>query len=128
MGHRFEILVLRIAGQERYNSIVKGHYKGSQGFILVYDTTDLQSFESTNYWLEQVKEFCEKYPIPGILIGNQIDKIEEEPQARQVGKFIAQEFAKENNLIFEEVSAVTGSNVKEAFEGLFNGNLLGNSL
>lgn len=106
---------------QRVRNYSNSHYHGTRGFIIVYDTTDLKSFESVNFWLEQVKEYCDKYPIPGILIGNQIDKIKEEPESRQVGKFIAQEFAKMNNMLFEEVSALTGEKVKESFESLFNG-------
>ena len=45
------------AGQERYRVLTKIFYKDAQIVILVYDSTNRQSFdEIKNYWYKQVKE------------------------------------------------------------------------
>ena len=39
------------AGQERFDAITSSYYNGSQGIILVYDTTDKSSFNDiTDRW------------------------------------------------------------------------------
>ena len=36
------------AGQERFKNIISSYYKGAHGIMLVYDITDIDSFESIN--------------------------------------------------------------------------------
>lgn len=50
-----------------------------------------------------------------MLIGNKLDLVEEDPSRRKVNPKEVQDFAAKHNLIYEETSAVSGSNVKESF-------------
>ena len=45
------------AGQEVYRSLTKIFYKNTNVAILIYDITDMKSFEEIkNYWYKQIKE------------------------------------------------------------------------
>lgn len=39
------------AGQERYRTITTAYYRGAMGFILMYDITNEESFNSVQDWL-----------------------------------------------------------------------------
>ena len=60
------------AGQERFRNITNTYYRGAQAVILVYDTTNQESFDNIKHWLEQAEghasETCLKF-----LVGNKID-------------------------------------------------------
>ena len=101
------------AGQERYRNIAKNYFQSSDGFIIVYDITNTESFEKLDYWIEQIKDNsqeCSKM----ILFGNKCDIIEE----RKINKEEGEEYAKNKNIKLFEVSAKEGTNVNEAFEYL----------
>lgn len=44
------------AGQERYRSITKAYFRGSAGFVLMFDLTDEESFKNVNTWWEMLKD------------------------------------------------------------------------
>lgn len=67
----------------------------------------MNSFESVQRWIDEVKEHAEP-DIVIMLVGNKLDLCEGSsgtPQQRQVQKYQAQNFAKENGLLFMETSA-----------------------
>jgi len=39
------------AGQERFRTITTSYYKGAQAIIIVYDTTDKDSFDHIKNWM-----------------------------------------------------------------------------
>lgn len=49
------------AGQERYKSITKSYYKGSNGIMLIYDITDKKSFDHIEDWINSIKESVGNY-------------------------------------------------------------------
>ena len=44
------------AGQERFRKIVNNYYKGADGIILMYDVSNIGSFNAINIWIESIKE------------------------------------------------------------------------
>lgn len=44
------------AGQEKFQSITKNHYRGTHGAILVYDVTQQSSLRNLERWLSEVKD------------------------------------------------------------------------
>eukprot|EP01127_Copromyxa_protea_P021058 TRINITY_DN7145_c0_g1_i1.p2 TRINITY_DN7145_c0_g1~~TRINITY_DN7145_c0_g1_i1.p2 ORF type:complete len:310 (-),score=83.40 TRINITY_DN7145_c0_g1_i1:1778-2707(-) len=99
------------AGQEQFRAITRGYYRNSTCAIIVYDITRLESFESVERWLADIKEGAGNDELNIMLIGNKSDL----KHSRQVQKGKALEFAKENNLHFLETSAKEGKNVTRAF-------------
>ena len=102
------------AGQEKYRAIAKLYYKNARVVILVYDITDIKSFEEIkNYWYEQVKDIQTENLIIAIA-GNKCDLYEE----RQVENETGEEFAKSINAIFVETSAKNDSGIDKLFENI----------
>lgn len=99
------------AGQERYRGIAKNYFQSSDGFVIVYDITSSESFEKLDYWIEQIKVNSPEN-IKMVLFGNKSDISDE----RAITKEEGEEYAKNNNIKYFEVSAKEGTNVKEGFE------------
>ena len=102
------------AGQDRFRAITKNYYKGANGIILIYDVTNLQTYENVKNWITQIREETN----PNVVIylaGNKIDVPEEERAVKtEEGKEIADEY----KLQFKETSAKDGINVNEVFQEL----------
>ncbi|XP_036090321.1 ras-related protein Rab-7b isoform X1 [Rousettus aegyptiacus] len=102
-------------GQERFRSMVSTFYKGSDGCILAFDVTDLESFEALNTWqgdvLAKIIPVEQSYPM--VVLGNKIDLAD-----RQVPQEVAQGWCKEKDIPYFEVSAKNDINVVQAFETL----------
>ena len=100
------------AGQEKFRSLAQIFYKDAKAIILVYDITNLKSFEELkNYWYPKVKENCQSDIILG-LAGNKDDLYENE----QVSFQDAQNFADEIGAIYKKTSALNNSNIQFIFE------------
>ncbi|KAL9653941.1 hypothetical protein ABK040_014154 [Willaertia magna] len=104
------------AGQESYHSIVTPFFRCSNGIILVFDLTNLQSFLNISKWTEEIKDLDEKVPI--LLIGNKSDLINDK-------KIITDEEIKRivkrfHFINFIETSAKNSNNVKLAFETMID--------
>jgi len=102
------------AGQDRFRAITKNYYKGANGIILIYDVTNLQTYENVKNWITQIREETN----PNVVIylaGNKIDIPQEERAVKtEEGKEIADEY----KLQFKETSAKDGINVNEVFQEL----------
>lgn len=113
-GKRIKLQIWDTAGQDRFRAITKNYYKGANGIILIYDVTNIQSFENVKNWIAQIKEEAN----PNVIIylaGNKIDVNESEKAVKtEDGKKIADELA----IKFYETSAKNGINVNEIFEDL----------
>jgi Ras-related protein Rab-1A len=101
------------AGQERFRTITSSYYRGAQGIIVVYDITDVDSFNNVKQWLSEIDRYASEN-VDKLLVGNKSDL---EPN-RQVTKAMAQEFADSLNVKCIETSAKESSHVDEAFRSM----------
>ena len=51
---RIKMQLWDTAGQERFQTITANYYKGAEGVILVYDSTNQMSFSNVRNWLKQI--------------------------------------------------------------------------
>ena len=58
-GKSVKIQIWDTAGQERYRTLTKSYYNGASGIILVYDVTDIVSFQNLSYWLKKIKKHAD---------------------------------------------------------------------
>ena len=103
------------AGQERFRNVAKNYFENTQGFLLVYDITDKESFEKLSFWLDLLKGNAPKN-VKMVLVGNNCDLADK----RKVSIEEGEAFAKEHNMKFFEASPKEKTNVNELFFCLAN--------
>ena len=97
------------AGQDKFRAITKNYYKGARGIILIYDVTNVKSFDNITKWINEIKEeISEKVTI--VLIGNKIDNEGERKITKEQGEKLAGEY----NVAFFETSAKEGKGINES--------------
>ena len=112
---KIHIKIWDTAGQERYRSLTQGFFRKAEGIIIVYDITNESSFNNLKFWIDSIESNTnsQNSKIPAIIIGNKIDILE-----RKVDKVSAENFAKDKNYKYFEVSAKTGINIDESIKFL----------
>ena len=110
---KVKLQVWDTAGQEKYMSVNKNLFQRVQGVILMYDITSRETFERLNIWLNIIKQMTNDIPI--VLVGNKLDLEDNEDDGRIIEYGEGEDFAKENDFDFFEVSAKNGTNVEKAF-------------
>jgi Ras-related protein Rab-6A len=102
------------AGQERFRSLIPSYIRDSSVAVVVYDVSNKTSFLNTAKWVEDVR--AERgNDVVICLVGNKTDLGNDK---RQVSTEEGEERAKKENLMFMEVSAKAGYNVKSLFRKL----------
>jgi len=99
------------AGQEKFRSMTRSYLRDSHGVFLVFDLTQKKSFDSLNFWLEEINNSDINKQYVKMLIGNKSDF-----KQKEVDKETAKKFAEENNMKYLEVSAKDGINIESMFE------------
>lgn len=99
------------AGQERYKSLPKSYYVNAQAFLIFFDVTKEESFETVNFWIENTirnnGKINEQYEL--FLVANKID----ENEIRKVGKNKGKELATKYNIKYFEISCLKKINIYE---------------
>ena len=113
------------AGQEKYHSLAKGFFRNAQGIMVVFDVTNIETYENVKYWTQSIKTHMgsDIDKISVIIIGNKIDS-----KDREVNKKEAESYCAELGYPYFETSAKTGENVNETIIYLVKEVLRKNSL
>ncbi|XP_049683247.1 ras-related protein Rab-41 isoform X9 [Accipiter gentilis] len=98
------------AGQERFRSLIPSYIRDSAVAVIVFDITNLNSFQQTSKWIDDVRTERGSDVII-MLVGNKTDLADK----RQITTEEGEQRAKELNVMFIETSAKTGYNVKQLF-------------
>ena len=96
-------------GQEQFMSINKSLLQKVHGIILLYDITDMGSFEHLDNWFKVIREVNENANV--ILVANKCDMDDKRLISEEEGN----KLATENNISFVEASAKENINVTETF-------------
>jgi len=109
-GKVIKLQIWDTAGQERFRTITSSYYRGAHGIIVVYDTTDQESFNNLKQWLHEIdRHACES--VNKLLVGNKCDlthkKVVDYPTAK--------EYANHLGIPILETSAKNATNVEQAF-------------
>ena len=122
------------AGQERFRTITSSYYRGAHGICVVYDVTDMESFNNVKQWLQEIDRYATE-GVNKLLVGNKSDMSDKKVVEYTVAKvrdrclfwtdicyqsdanldFHLQEFADSIGIPFLETSAKNASNVEQAF-------------
>ena len=110
-GVIIQLILWDIAGQKKFQRMRKHFYSGSNGVILVFDLTRMNTFKSITTTYKDINtSLMYGGKISGFIIGNKNDL-----ESREVNREDAEKLAQELNLGYIETSALTGENVEEAF-------------
>ena len=102
------------AGQEQYRALNKIFYKDASVCILVYDITNIKSFNALKeYWHSEVIESTPK----GIVLGLAANKSDLDDK-EEVPEEMARNFAKEINAVFMYTSAFKFIGIDELFHNI----------
>ena len=114
-----KVLIWDTAGQEKFQNIAKQYYKGANGVLLIYDICCKKSFERVEFWLKELKENNRIDELYIYLVGNKVDMEDK----REISTEKGEQYAKDNNINFIEVSAKTGKGINELFNKAIKGSL-----
>ncbi|XP_019343436.1 ras-related protein Rab-41 isoform X4 [Alligator mississippiensis] len=107
------------AGQERFRSLIPSYIRDSTIAVVVYDITNLNSFQQTSKWIDDVRTERGSDVII-MLVGNKTDLADK----RQVSVEEGERKAQELNVMYVETSAKAGYNMKQVCTGYWSEMLL----
>ena len=126
-NHKGQILSLQLwdlAGQQRFDVVRNLYYGGARAAILVFDLTRDESFLNLEKWKEEIFLHAHR-KIPILVLGNKVDLdnsqfLDSDPVFSFIQSIDAeyeQEFKIDKlKVSYLTTSALTGENVKEAFQ------------
>ncbi|CAF3923495.1 unnamed protein product [Rotaria magnacalcarata] len=112
-GKKIKLQIWDTAGQERFRTITATYYRGAQGIIIVFDLTNLESFDNIKNWLTEIERNGPE-DVKKLLVGNKCDLASE----RVVDYAKAKKFADSLHISYIETSAKGSSNVEPIFQTL----------
>ena len=114
-GANIKFHIWDTGGQERFRSMANLYYQDAAAAILTYDVTNEKSFESLNYWIEELSNKIDQDKIILCLAGNKADCDSNE---KKVQYSQAKQVAEDHNMIFFETSAKKDIGIKDLFSTL----------
>jgi len=109
-GKTIKLQIWDTAGQERFRTITSSYYRGAHGIIVVYDVTDIESFNNVKQWFSEIEKYASEN-VNKLLVGNKCDLVGK----KAVSTENAKAFADKLNIPFLETSAKAATNVETAF-------------
>merc|ERR1712216_116729 len=109
-GKTIKLQIWDAAGEERFRTITSSYHRGAHGIIVVYDVTDMDSFNNVKQWLNEIDRYASE-SVNKLLVGNKSDLTAK----KQVDTQTAKAFADEIGIPFLETSAKNSTNVEQAF-------------
>ncbi|XP_028305312.1 ras-related protein Rab-33B-like [Gouania willdenowi] len=106
-GEKIKLQLWDTAGQERFRkSMVQHYYRNVHAVLFIYDVSSPASFNGLSCWVEECRQHSLGHDIPRFLIGNKSDLRSQSRRDLQVSQERALSFARANNLMFFETSAM----------------------
>ena len=109
-GKTIKLQIWDTAGQERFRTITSSYYRGAHGIIVVYDVTEMESFNNVKQWLHEIDRYATE-GVNKLLVGNKSDLVAK----RQVDTASAKDLADGLSIPFLETSAKNAENVERSF-------------
>jgi Ras-related protein Rab-1A len=109
-GTTIKLQIWDTAGQDRFRTITRSYYRGSNGIILVYDITNRESFNQLQYWIKEIDTHASPH-VCRLLVGNKSDLNAKRAIMTEEGTAFARQFG----IPFIETSALNTSNIDTMF-------------
>ncbi len=104
---KIKLNVWDLSGDIRFRTVLKTYLKHVHAVIIVYDVTNINSFNNVKQWIELVKS-VQTNKVNFVLLANKIDKKEK----RVVNVDMGIRYALKNNMMYLDVSAKIGKTMK----------------
>lgn len=101
-----------LGGQPSFSHLRSFFYAGAKGAVIVFDLTDVKSFQNVTTWYKELRSVCGDVPI--VLIGNKNDLAGNRVVSRQEAEMLARSLGAP----YIETSAKTGDKVNLAFQSV----------
>jgi small GTP-binding protein len=108
-GKEFKLQIWDTMGQEKYRAMTDMFYKNAKAVIVVFDLTNIESFQNVSNWIRHTKNKSGE-DICKLVVGNKKDMEDRVATAEDV-----KELSEDLGVEIMEVSAKTGENVDAAF-------------
>ncbi|KAF5304117.1 hypothetical protein FQA39_LY01902 [Lamprigera yunnana] len=112
-GKRVNLAIWDTAGQEKFHALGPIYYRLSNGAVLVYDITDVDSFQRIKRWVKELKKMLGN-DVCLVIVGNKTD-LEKD---RNVSVEDAEEYAAKVGALHFHTSAKLNQCVEEMFLSL----------
>ena len=106
-----KFMIWDLAGQNQFQRLWPDYLTDSRAGIIVFDITNIESFENVRKWYDIIK----KVAVPNIiliLVGNKVDLSD----TREISAEEGMNLAKELEVYYMETSAKTNENIWDLFE------------
>lgn len=90
-GKIVKLQIWDTAGQERFRTICSSYYRGAHCIILVYDMTDVNSFNNLKEWFKEIDRYAFEN-VSKIIVGNKSDLDMQRVVDFQIAKSFADRF------------------------------------
>ncbi len=116
-GNKIGVSLYDLGAQKYFKRFRKIYYLGAQAAFIVFDLANRESFENVKSWYEELRLFTSGEDIPIVIVGNKTDLLEDRKVYYQEGAKLANNLSESEKikLSYIETSALTGSNVEDAF-------------
>ncbi len=116
-GNKIGVSLYDLGAQKYFKRFRKIYYLGAQAAFIVFDLANRESFENVKSWYEELRLFTLGEDIPIVIVGNKTDLLEDRKVYYQEGAKLANNLSESEKikLSYIETSALTGSNVEDAF-------------
>lgn len=118
----YKLTVWDTAGEERFRAPPKKYYNKANGFILLFDVTNQDTFANIKTWMKDIKDNTDNgqrkteidSPMTIYLVGNKVDMVEK----RVVSKEKAETEAGEYGIKYFEISCKLNLNITEVMNNM----------
>jgi len=114
-GNEISAQLWDLGAQQYFKRFRKIYYNGTEAGFIVFDITNRDSFEKVKDWYKELNELIDEKNIPIVIVGNKDDLAEQRVISTSEGEALANSLSG-TALSYIETSALTGNNVKDAFE------------
>ena len=108
-SNKFRLQIWDTAGQKRYESITRSLFPKVQGFIVMFDITNEESYISAKSWVKTIKDENGKNS-PILLIGSKSDLVD----TRLIVFEDITKYVNEENIKYIETSSKIGDNINKS--------------
>eukprot|EP00035_Acanthoeca_spectabilis_P021162 m.436658 g.436658 ORF g.436658 m.436658 type:complete len:240 (-) comp18002_c0_seq1:288-1007(-) len=111
-GEDVRLMIWDTAGQEEFGKLTRAYYQGAHACVVAFSTTDRDSFDEVESWIEKVEEVVQD--IPMVLVQNKVDLIKNAVMSKEE----AEAKAAKVKLTFYRTSVQDNFMVDEVFKYL----------